>query len=64
MSNFCKQCSIEHFGKDYKDLANLSTKEDTLNELFPLIICEGCGNIQINHKGECVSKDCLCCGHK
>ncbi len=22
------------------------------------VICEGCGVIQVNHKGECVSHDC------
>jgi len=63
MADFCKQCSIEMFNKDFKELANLSTEEDTKNGLFPMVLCEGCGYIQVDHTGVCVSEDCLRKGH-
>lgn len=58
MADFCKQCSIKIFGKDYGDLKGLSSEEDTKNGLFALVICEGCGEILVNHLGECASPDC------
>jgi hypothetical protein len=58
MADFCKQCSIEHFGKDHHDLAELSTPEDTTNDLYASALCEGCGPIQVDHTGNCVS-DCF-----
>ena len=65
MADFCKQCSIENFGQDFGELANLITEEDTKNGLVSSpVICEGCGIIQVNHLGECVSEDCMCNGHK
>ena len=59
MADFCQQCSLELFGDDYQELAGLSTAEDTAKGLFPVVICEGCGFIQVDHEGKCVSEDCL-----
>jgi hypothetical protein len=64
MADFCKQCSEQMFGKDFKELANLSTEEDTKNKMFCVVICEGCGTIQVDHEGNCVTENCLCNGHK
>ena len=47
------------FGEDHKDLAELSTKEDSKNNLFPVVVCEGCGIIQVDCLGRCISSDCL-----
>lgn len=58
MSDFCKQCSIELLGEDYKDLAGLSTEEDTANGLYVQVLCEGCGVVQVDHEGACVSPYC------
>lgn len=58
MADFCMKCSIKMFGEDFGDLAKLSTEEDTKNNLFPIVLCESCGPIQVNHLGECVSPDC------
>lgn len=55
MADFCKQCSIENFGSDYGDLANLSTEKNTKNGIFPVVMCEGCGTIQVDHEGTCLS---------
>ena len=57
MSEFCKQCSEQLFGRDYHDLSGLSTPEDTAKKLYPVVLCEGCGPIQVNHLGECMSED-------
>lgn len=61
MADFCAKCSIETFGKDYGDLANLSTPEQTAAGLFPVVICEGCGTVQVDHLGKCVTPDCEHC---
>lgn len=58
MADFCKQCSISSFGEDYGDLKGLSTDADTAKEMYPIVICEGCGPIQVDHDGVCVSVDC------
>ena len=57
MSEFCKQCSTELFGKDFEDLAKLNN--------HPLekgtgigVICEGCGFTVVNEEGECIADNC------
>ena len=46
MADFCSQCSIEHFGKDFGDLANLCGNGEVAQ-----VICEGCGLIWVDHDG-------------
>jgi len=64
MADFCKQCSIENFGEDFGDLAGMSTEETTKKKLYPVVLCEGCGPIQVDHTGKCVTNNCLRNGHK
>lgn len=59
MADFCKQCSVEMFGQDFGDLANISKEQDTANKKYPVVLCEGCGPIQVDHEGNCISPDCL-----
>ena len=59
MADFCKQCSLEMFNNDYRELANLCTKEDNDRGLFAVAICEGCGSVQVDCDGTCVSNDCM-----
>jgi len=59
MADFCKECSMELFDKDCEDLKGLSTEEDTKNGLYCVVICEGCGYIQVDHEGKCISPDCI-----
>jgi hypothetical protein len=55
MADFCMQCSIDHFGEDFKDLAGLcSDKPDHVAR----VICEGCGNTIVDHTGKCIA-NCL-----
>jgi hypothetical protein len=58
MADFCKQCSETVFGKDFHDLAGLTTKADTEAGRFAVVICEGCGATQVDHTGRCVAPDC------
>lgn len=57
MADFCKQCSIVVWGKDMKDLAGLSTEEDTKAGLYCSALCEDCGWIQVDHEGSCVTHE-------
>ena len=64
MADFCYECFVEmfsgHEGIDpsKNDFAGISTKEDTEANMFPVVLCEGCGAIQVDHEGYCVSDDC------
>ena len=62
MASFCKACSIELFGKDLGDLAGITTTKNEASGLAAVVICEGCGVIQVDHEGNCISPDCLCKG--
>lgn len=52
MADFCKQCSEDMFGKDFKELAGLITEEEVKEGLGAVVVCEGCGPIRVNHLGE------------
>lgn len=58
MADFCLQCNLDLFFGPYSDLDGLSTPDDTANGLYPVVLCEGCGPIQVDHIGRCVSVDC------
>lgn len=51
MADFCKQCSIELFGKDSKDLARPDAEHP--DSKFPAL-CENCGWIVIDKDGKCL----------
>lgn len=58
MAEFCAQCAEEMgFKSDFIGLPNAK------HGLYHTVLCEGCGPIQVNSKGECVSDDCMCTGH-
>ncbi len=58
MADFCKQCSEELFGEDFKELAGLGdgAKLEPGNGWEAL--CEGCGLIIVNEAGECIKPYC------
>jgi len=64
MADFCKQCSIELFGKDFKDLANITKQASWARGRSSVVICEGCGPIQVDPSGNCISNDCNKRHHK
>jgi hypothetical protein len=49
MADFCKQCSLEIFGEDFKDMAGMAPEGQSAS-----VLCEGCGGTQVNHLGECL----------
>lgn len=57
MADFCLQCS-QMLGFDHPDLDGLTTEEDTKNGLYAVVLCEGCGPIQVDHTGRCICVDC------
>lgn len=48
MADFCRQCSIELFGEDFKDLAGLCKEGEVVT-----VICEGCGYTTVDCDGNC-----------
>ncbi len=60
MADFCTQCAKDLFGDGHSgDLAGLSTVQETAAGLYRVVLCEGCGPIQVDHTGRCVSSDCI-----
>lgn len=62
MADFCKQCSMELFGKDFRELAGVTEPDKWEQGLAARVICEGCGPIQVDPDGNCVTPDCICKG--
>jgi hypothetical protein len=54
MADFCRQCSEKVFGQDYGDMRGLCDPG-----YLVVVLCEGCGAVQVDHEGRCVSEDCL-----
>jgi len=56
MADFCKDCSIKTFGEDFKELANITTKEDMEKGISAVVLCEGCdaprGMIHVDPDGK------------
>lgn len=60
MAEFCKQCA-DYMGFPKSDFEEMG--KELRKGQYWTVLCEGCGPIQTNQKGECVSTDCLCEGH-
>lgn len=58
MADFCNACSREHFGEDFGDLQGITPEKAWVDSEACSVICEGCGSIQVDPKGNCVSQDC------
>ena len=61
MADFCMQCCRDIIGipGGLNDFKGLSSREDSEKGLFTTVLCEGCGPIQVDDEGMCVSKDCI-----
>ena len=67
MAEFCRQCAEWHFPyapKFWNDFANMVTEEEWEDGYAAVVLCEGCGTIQVDPEGRCVSSDCLKHGRK
>lgn len=58
MADFCSQCSLDIFGWDYKELAGVTPPESQDEGKYAVVLCEGCGPIQVDTEGNCISADC------
>lgn len=67
MADFCKQCSIDHFGEDFEDLSNQHALAKARAEGKPLppdgerewpALCEGCGPTLVDDDGACIYSGC------
>jgi len=58
MADFCKQCSIENFGEDYGDLAQLRPEVKLEDGEGFAVLCEGCGSALVIHDGTCIARYC------
>jgi len=58
MADFCVQCA-EELGFPTTDLAGITKAEEAAIDMYCVVICEGCGVIQVDPDGRCISKDCL-----
>lgn len=52
MSEFCNQCMPE-----VQDMKGLTSPEDWAQGLAAIVLCEGCGAIQVDPEGNCLG-DC------
>jgi hypothetical protein len=59
MADFCRQCTAEIFDQYCGDFVNITTLEDWRSGKAAVVLCEGCGPIQVDPSGNCVSEDCL-----
>lgn len=67
MAEFCRQCAEGHFPDSpefWNDLAGITTKGDWKRGYANVVICEGCGVIQVDPEGNCATDNCLEHGHK
>ena len=55
MADYCKTCTIAHFGTDTRDLAELMPKEKYTDEVGALVLCECCGPIVVDYDGQRMS---------
>jgi len=53
MAAFCYQCAIDCDWDN--DLAGITTEADWEKGLAAEVLCEGCGMIQVDPKGRCVT---------
>lgn len=58
MADFCSQCSLKMFDRDFHELAGVTSPEAWAQGKAAVVICEGCGPVQVDPEGRCVSDDC------
>ena len=46
MAYFCRQCSINIFGKDYGDLKGITSEESWAAHRAAYALCENCGYVK------------------
>lgn len=57
MAEYCSACSRDIFKRDGQDFSGLTSVKDFKKGLACVVVCEGCGIIQVDPRGCCIS-DC------
>lgn len=57
MADFCFQCTAA-LGGTGSDFAGLLTRGAGMDGESVVVLCEGCGPIEVDPEGRCVSEDC------
>jgi len=57
MAEFCKQCADE-LGFPESDFIGMTSEADWEQNRAAMVLCEGCGMIQVDPQGNCMSTDC------
>lgn len=58
MADFCQECSIEIFGEDFRELANLGNGKELPPGHGWRALCEGCGYmILVDNDGKRLESD-------
>jgi hypothetical protein len=56
MADFCRAHSFEVWGFDARDLAGLTSEEETKNGVYAKALCESCGEyVMVDHRGIAVT---------
>ncbi len=58
MAGFCKQCSLEYFDEDFRDLAGLGNGKKLKEGYGWSVLCEGCGPTTVDDDGVCTYTHC------
>ncbi|NOR27652.1 MAG: hypothetical protein GQ540_03875 [Lutibacter sp.] len=58
MAEFCKQCSIDMFGKDFGDFKYMGNGEKLKEGCGWQVLCEGCGPTFVDDEGVCIYPYC------
>lgn len=56
MADYCRDCSVDTFGEDTRDLAGLVSAEQVAEGLGAEVLCECCGPILVDHNGARISE--------
>lgn len=65
MADYCRDCSIAMFGRDFRDMAQLLPSEAYKDGTGALVLCECCGPIVVDINGRRIDgqefhKSCSC----
>ena len=55
MAEYCSACSKDIFKRDGRDFSGLTSDGEFNRGLACVVICEGCGVIQVDPKGRCLT---------
>ena len=58
MADFCEQCAKD-LDFPYGDFRNMTSEKEWEEGKAACVLCEGCGSIQVDCNGNCVTKNCL-----